>query len=144
MVIDPLTSLIAEGSQREIQSMVTRMIDLLKSKGVTGLFTSLVSSTAQNFTSGEVGVSSLIDTWLVVREIEENAGKRRIRGLYIVKSRGMGHSSDVHKLILSDDGIALVPVDAVAGSEPKKTPDKSIPEKQKMSKPATGKLGIQR
>lgn len=111
VVIDPLTSLISEGSQREIQSMVTRMIDLLKSKGVTGLFTSLVSSTAQNFTSGEVGVSSLIDTWIVVREIEEEAGKRRIRGLYIVKSRGMGHSSDVRELILSDDGIELVPVD---------------------------------
>lgn len=111
VIIDPLTSLISEGSQREIQSMVTRMIDLLKSKGVTGLFTSLVPSTAQNFTSGEVGVSSLIDTWIVVREIEEEAGKRRIRGLYIVKSRGMGHSSDVRELILSDDGIELVPVD---------------------------------
>ena len=110
VVIDPLTSLIAEGSQREIQSMVTRMIDLLKSKGITGFFTSLVSSTAQNYTSGEVGVSSLIDTWLVVRELEEEAGKRRIRGLYIVKSRGMGHSSDVHKLVLSDDGIHIVPM----------------------------------
>ena len=110
VVIDPLTSLISEGSQREIQSMVTRMIDLLKSKGVTGFFTSLVPSTAQNFTSGEVGVSSLIDTWVVVREIEEEAGKRRIRGLYIVKSRGMGHSSDVRELLLSDDGIELVPV----------------------------------
>jgi circadian clock protein KaiC len=111
VVIDPLTSLISEGSQREIQSMVTRMIDLLKSKGITGYFTSLVSSTAQNYTSGEVGVSSLIDTWVVVREIEEEAGKRRIRGLYIVKSRGMGHASDVQKLILSNDGIVLVPVD---------------------------------
>jgi circadian clock protein KaiC len=68
VVIDPLTSLIPEGSQREIQSMVTRMIDLLKSNGITGFFTSLVSSSAQNYTSGEIGVSSLIDTWIVVRE----------------------------------------------------------------------------
>ena len=111
VVIDPLTSLIGEGNEREIQSMVTRMIDLLKSEGVTGFFTSLVSSTAQNYTSGEVGVSSLIDTWIVVRELEEDAGRRRIRGLYIVKSRGMGHSSDVHKLVLSDDGIDLLPMD---------------------------------
>ncbi len=124
VIIDPLTSLIAEGSQREIQSMVTRMIDLLKSRGVTGFFTSLVSSTAQNYTSGEVGVSSLIDTWLVVREIEEDAGKRRIRGLYIVKSRGMAHSSDVHKLVLSDDGIALVPVDATVNIERSKKKEK--------------------
>jgi circadian clock protein KaiC len=114
VVLDPLTSLLGEGNEREVQSMVTRMIDLLKSKGITAFLTSLVSSTSQNYTSGEVGVSYLIDTWIVVRELEEDAGKRRIRGLYIVKSRGMGHSSDVHKLVLSDDGIELVPMDPSA------------------------------
>jgi circadian clock protein KaiC len=119
VVIDPLTSLLGQGNQFELQSMLTRMIDLLKSRGITGFFTSLVSSTAQNDTSGEIGVSSLIDTWIVVRELEENEGKRRIRGLYIVKSRGMGHSSDVHKLVLSDDGIDLVPMDADATAGPK-------------------------
>jgi circadian clock protein KaiC len=129
VVIDPLTSLVTEGSEREIQSMVTRMIDLLKSKSITGFFTSLVSSTAPNFTGGEVGVSSLIDTWIVVRELEEAAGIKRLRGLYIVKSRGMGHSSDIHKLVLSDDGIALIPVDA---SEKLKTVDRNASEIQKM------------
>ena len=118
VAIDPLTSLIGQGNPLEIQSMLTRMIDVLKSKGITGFFTSLVSSTAQNDTSGEIGVSSLIDTWIVVRELEEDEGKRRIRGLYIVKSRGMGHSSDVHKLILSDNGIDLVPMDADATAGP--------------------------
>jgi circadian clock protein KaiC len=132
VVIDPLTSLIAEGSQREIQSMVTRMIDLLKSKGITGLFTSLVSSTAQNYTSGEVGVSSLIDTWVVVRELEEEAGKKRIRGLYIVKSRGMGHSSDVHKLVLSDDGISIVPMSDAADRNQKNKVGTGGSENQKM------------
>jgi circadian clock protein KaiC len=119
VIVDPLTSLIGQGNQLEIQSMLTRMIDALKSKGITGFFTSLVSSTEQNDTSGEIGVSSLIDTWIVVRELEENEGKRRIRGLYIVKSRGMGHSSDVYKLILSDDGINLVPMDADVTADPK-------------------------
>jgi circadian clock protein KaiC len=121
VIVDPLTSLIGQGNQLEIQSMLTRMIDALKSKGITGFLTSLVSSAAQNDTSGEIGVSSLIDTWIVVRELEENEGKRRIRGLYIVKSRGMGHSSDVHKLVLSNDGIQLVPMDtdATAGSKRK-------------------------
>ena len=114
VVIDPLTSLIGQGNQLEIQSMLTRMIDALKSRGITGFFTSLVSSTAQNDSGGEIGVSSLIDTWIVVRELEQDSGRKRIRGLYIVKSRGMGHSSDVHKLVLSDDGISLVPMDADA------------------------------
>ena len=129
VVIDPLTSLIGEGSEREVQSMVTRMLDLLKSDGITGVFTSLVSSTAPNYTGGEVGVSSLIDTWIVVRELEEDAGRKRIRGLYIVKSRGMGHSSDIHKLILSNDGISLVPVDT---SETLKTVDRNASETKKM------------
>jgi circadian clock protein KaiC len=129
VVIDPLTSLIGEGSEREIQSMVTRMIDLLKSEGITGVFTSLVSSDAPNNTGGEVGVSSLIDTWVIVRELEEDVGRKRIRGLYIVKSRGMGHSSDIHKLVLSDDGISLVPVDT---SENRKTVDRNASEKKKM------------
>lgn len=142
VIIDPLTSLISEGSQREIQSMVTRMIDLLKSKGITGFFTSLVSSTAQSFTSGEVGVSSLIDTWLVVREIEENAGKKRIRGMYIVKSRGTSHDSDVHKLVLSDKGINLVPVDPVGARNPEVAGDKGGSEQQKMKKVADGKLRV--
>lgn len=111
VVIDPLTSLIGEGEQHEIRSMITRMIDLLKSNGITSFFTSLVSSAAQNDTSGEIGVSSLIDTWIVVRELEEDVSKKRIRGLFIVKSRGTGHDSDVHKLILSDTGINLMPMD---------------------------------
>ena len=112
VVIDPLTSLIGEGDQREIRSMITRMIDLLKSNGITSFFTSLVYSAAQNDTSGEIGVSSLIDTWIVVRELEEDVSKKRIRGLFIVKSRGTVHDSDVHKLILSDDGIKLMPMES--------------------------------
>ena len=132
VVIDPLTSLIGQADASEIQSMLTRMIDALKSKGITGVFTSLVSSTAQNDTSGEIGVSSLIDTWIVVRELEENEGKRRIRGLYIVKSRGTGHSSDVHKMTFSDDGIQLLPMedDATASTDQKKKVGKSISAKK--------------
>ena len=133
VVIDPLTSLLGQGNRLEIQSMLTRLIDALKSKGITGFFTSLVSSTEQNDTSGEIGVSSLIDTWIVVRELEENEGRRRIRGIYIVKSRGMGHSSDVHKLILSDNGLLLVPMDvhATAGANQKKKVGKGTSTGQK-------------
>ena len=130
VIIDPLTSLIGQGDRFELQSMLTRLIDMLKSSGTTAFFTSLVSSTAQNDTSGEIGVSSLIDTWIVVRELEENEGKRRTRGLYIVKSRGMGHSSDVQRLILSDEGIRLVSMDADATASPR--------QKMKIGKALTG------
>jgi circadian clock protein KaiC len=142
VVIDPLTSLIGQGNQLEIRSMLTRLIDALKSKGITGFFTSLVSSTKENDNSGEIGVSSLIDTWIVVRELEENDGKRRVRGLYIVKSRGTNHSSDVHKLILSDDGITLLIMDDDAPASPSqgKKVGKSITEKPKLIKKDHGNI----
>lgn len=116
VVIDPLTSLMGQGNTLEIQSMLTRMIDLLKSHNITGLFTSLVSGSSIALDNSQIGVSSLIDTWIVVRELEDEA-KRRTRGIYIVKSRGMEHSNDVQKLILSNKGIDLVPIDADFGPE---------------------------
>jgi len=136
VVIDPLTSLIGEGEQREIRSMITRMIDLLKSSGITSFFTSLVSSASQNDTSGEIGVSSLIDTWIVVRELEEDVSKKRIRGIFIVKSRGTGHDSDVHKLILSDAGIKLMPMgdDSTLIANTQKKVGKNLSETQKIAK----------
>ena len=132
VVIDPITSLIGQAETAEIQSMLTRMIDALKSRGITGLFTSLVSSSAQNDTSGEIGVSSLIDTWIVVRELEESEGRRRTRGLYIVKSRGTGHSSDVQKLTMTDDGLLLVPMqgNATASLDQKKKVGKNVSAKK--------------
>ena len=128
VVIDPLTSLIGQAETSEIQSMLTRMIDAMKSKGITAVFTSLVSSTAQNDSSGEIGVSSLIDTWIVVRELEENEGKTRTRGIYIAKSRGTGHLSDIQKMIFSDDGIALLPMKkaSTTGVDQKKRVSRSI------------------
>ena len=132
VVIDPLTSLIGQAEESEIQSMLTRMIDALKSKGITGVFTSLVASTASNDTSGEIGVSSLIDTWIVVRELEEDKGKRRTRGLYIAKSRGTGHSNDIQRMTFSDDGIHVHPMDddATSSSEQKKKVGKSMSAKK--------------
>lgn len=114
----------------------TRMIDLLKSNGITSFFTSLVSSASQNDTSGEIGVFSLIDTWIVVRELEEDVSKKRIRGLFIVKSRGTGHDSDVHKLILSDDGIVLLPMDSESTliSSKEKKVGKNASKGQKLTK----------
>jgi circadian clock protein KaiC len=108
VVIDPLTSLLSQGNSLEISSMLTRMIDLLKTKGITALFTSLVTSSS-GLDNTEVGVSSLIDTWLVLRELE-NKG-RRTRGLYIIKSRGMPHSSDVREFVFGKNGIRLLNID---------------------------------
>jgi circadian clock protein KaiC len=134
VVVDPLTSLLGEGDEREVSSMITRMIDLFKSRSITTFFTSLVSATFQSNTSGEIGVSSLIDTWIVVRMVEDNDGRKRTREVFIVKSRGSNHDSDIHKFILSDDGIILMPVaDSTFGKKEKEKIDKNDSEDKKNS-----------
>ena len=132
VVVDPLTSLIGEGELREVTSMITRMIDLFKSRSITTFFTSLVSANFQSNTSGEIGVSSLIDTWIVVRMVEDDEGRKRTREVFIVKSRGTNHNSDVHKFILSDDGIILTPYaeSAFSGNQ-KKNFGKNVSENEK-------------
>jgi len=132
VVVDPLTSLVGEGEHREVSSMITRMIDLFKSRSITTFFTSLVSATFQSNTSGEIGVSSLIDTWIIVRMVEDDEGRKRTREVFIVKSRGSNHDSDVHKFILSDDGIILMPhAESTFSGNQKKNFDKNAPEDKK-------------
>jgi circadian clock protein KaiC len=130
VVIDPLTSLIGQGEEREVTSMLTRMIDLLKSRGITTFFTSLVSANFKSNTNGEIGVSSLIDTWIVFRNVEEVESRKRTRELFIVKSRGTNHDSDVHTFVLSDDGIFVKPNDEKAklSTNKKKKVDKNVSE----------------
>jgi len=128
VVVDPLTSLIGEGEKREVSSMITRMIDLFKSRGITTFFTSLVSASFESNTSGEIGVSSLIDTWIVVRMVEDDEGRKRTREVFIVKSRGSSHNSNIHKFILSDNGIILTPyAEAKSSGKQKKDFDKNVP-----------------
>ncbi len=132
VVVDPLTSLVGEGEEREVSSMITRMIDLFKSRSITTFFTSLVSATFQSNTSGEIGVSSLIDTWIVVRMVEDNENRKRTREVFIVKSRGSNHDTDVHTFIMSDEGIFLIPYTeaGVSGNQKKKF-DKNVAEDKK-------------
>jgi circadian clock protein KaiC len=109
VVLDPITNLMLNGTARDIQAMLVRMIDFLKASGITTLFTSLTSGqNAAMAEQSEVGISSLIDTWILVREMESNG--ERNRGLYVIKSRGMSHSNQVREFVITRDGIKLVPV----------------------------------
>jgi circadian clock protein KaiC len=107
VVFDPLTNLSEVGTEREVKSMLTRLLDFLKMQQVTAVFTSLTSGGA-NLDQSEVGVSSLMDTWLVVRNIE-SSGERN-RALYILKSRGQPHSNQVREFVLSNKGLDLLDV----------------------------------
>jgi len=117
VVLDPITDFFAIGSKTEIKAAITRIIDFLKANQITALFTSY---TAEEDTPDQtiVGVSSLIDTWISLRNLE-NEGERH-RGLFILKARGMAHSHQIRSFDLTDDGIKIGALD-LAGrrNEPK-------------------------
>lgn len=112
MILDPITTLMVAGSPAEVKSTMSRLADYLKTKQITGMFTSLTTGN-HNEAMSEVAVSSIMDTWLLVRNLEING--ERNRGLYILKSRGMAHSNQVREFILSDKGLDLVDVYTGAG-----------------------------
>jgi circadian clock protein KaiC len=104
VIVDPLNSFIIGGNETEVKSMLMRLMDFLKINQITGLFTNLTSGgDAPGQT--EVAISSLIDTWLLLRDIE--IGGERNRGLYVLKSRGMAHSNQIREFLLTDHGVDL-------------------------------------
>ncbi|MFZ2061539.1 MAG: circadian clock protein KaiC [Candidatus Binatus sp.] len=107
VIVDPISNLISAGTEREVTAILTLLIDFLKSEGITGFFTVLTENGGRLETS-DVGISSLIDTWMLVRDIEVSG--ERNRGLYVLKSRGMNHSNQIREFILSSKGIKLVEV----------------------------------
>jgi len=107
VVLDPITNLITVGSVSEVKAMLIRLIDFLQEEQITVMFTALTLNTVVSEQTDE-GVSSLVDAWLLVRDIEFNG--ERNRGMYIMKSRGMKHSNQVREFLISDKGIDLVEV----------------------------------
>ena len=107
VVVDPITTFTAIGNGVEVKSMLTRLIDFLKLHGITGMFTNLTAGDSAPEKT-DIGISSLVDTWLLLRNIETNG--ERNRGLYVLKSRGMAHSNQIREFFLSDNGIELLDV----------------------------------
>jgi circadian clock protein KaiC len=105
VVVDPITNLIAVGTTPETQSMMTRLIDFLKVRGATTFLTSLTAG-GNDLEQTEVGISSLVDTWLLLQVVR--SGGERNRTLTIIKSRGMAHSNQASEYRLSDAGFELV------------------------------------
>ena len=113
VVIDPITNLTV-GTANELHSTLMRLIDFLKSWGTTALFTSLTAGKDKDLEQTEVGISSLIDTWIFLRDVELNGERNRC--LYVLKSRGMAHSNQVREFVMTKEGVRLLPVYVGAGS----------------------------
>jgi circadian clock protein KaiC len=104
IVIDPISNFSNAGTTVDAESMLLRLIDFLKSSCITAMFVNLTSG-GKEHESTEVGVSSIIDTWIVLRDLE--LGGERNRGLYIIKSRGMKHSNQIREFLITSKGIRL-------------------------------------
>jgi circadian clock protein KaiC len=105
VIVDPITSLLASGTDSETKGMVTRLIDFLKAGQVTSLFTSLTHG-GHALEQSEIAMSSLMDAWLLLQDFEGNGERNRV--LYVLKARGMAHSNQVRELRISKRGIDLV------------------------------------
>jgi circadian clock protein KaiC len=104
VVVDSLNDFVIGSNETEVKSMLMRLVDFLKMNQIIGLFTSSTSS-GGSLEQTEVAVSSLIDTWILLRDIE--IGGERNRGLYVLKSRGMAHSNQIREFLLTDHGVEL-------------------------------------
>jgi circadian clock protein KaiC len=105
VVLDPITNFVSVGLLTEVNAMLLRLIDGMQNEGITLMLTALNSGSTEHI---DENVSSLVDTWILVRDIERDG--ERNRGIYIMKSRGMKHSNEVREFIISSRGLDLVDV----------------------------------
>ncbi len=105
VIIDPINAFVTSGNEFEVRAMLTRLINYLKGRGVTALFTNLTGA-GGSLEHTNTAISSLIDTWLLLRNIEVDGDRRR--DINILKSRGMAHSSRVREFLLTDQGVDLL------------------------------------
>ncbi len=104
VVADPLSAFVVGDNQTDVQALVMRMVDFLKVKQITGFFTSLTEG-GDSLEATNVAISSLIDTWILLRDIEING--ERNRGIYVLKARGMANSNQIREFLITDHGLEL-------------------------------------
>jgi circadian clock protein KaiC len=112
VVIDPITNLVS-ANINEIHAMLMRLLDFLKDRQITAMFTTLTANRGAEEQT-EVGISSLTDTWILLRDLELNGERNRC--LYVLKSRGMAHSNQIREFVLSRNGVRLLPAYVGSGS----------------------------
>jgi len=110
VAVDPISNLTMDRDGMEVKSTLMRLIDFLKKDNITAIFTSLTTGGSASSASedSQIGMSSIMDTWLLLRNIEYNGERNRM--LYVLKARGIAHSNQVREFILTHEGIDLVDV----------------------------------
>lgn len=104
IILDPINAYLSNDDELEAKSMIVRLIDYIKSKNITGFFTTLTTAAGVEATTA-IDISSLMDSWLLLRDIEENG--ERNRGLYVLKSRGIANSNQIREFLITSHGVDL-------------------------------------
>ncbi|HEX5236595.1 MAG TPA: circadian clock protein KaiC [Silvibacterium sp.] len=104
VVVDPISNFISDADQSGVKSMLIRLVDFLKMRQITAMFTHLTSLGGAEERTDET-VSSIMDSWLLIRDLEDKG--HRTYGIYVLKSRGMSHSHELREFMLTDSGIKL-------------------------------------
>jgi circadian clock protein KaiC len=112
VIIDPISNFATAGDERDVHAMLIRMVDFLKMHGITTMFTNLTGGNMAKEAT-DMGISSVMDTWILVRDIE--LGGERNRGIYVLKSRGMAHSNQIREFVITSHGLDLL--DVYTGAE---------------------------
>ena len=117
VVLDPITNLVSVGLVNEVNSMLLRLIDFLQGEGITVMLNALLRVMDERM---DEGISSLVDTWINLKDIEANGERNKV--IYIMKARGMKHSNQVREFMITDRGLQLVeiylgPTGILVGSE---------------------------
>src|SRR6202047_4338745 len=112
VIVDPITNLIS-ANLNEVHAMLMRLLDFLKDRQITAMFTTLTANRGADEQTG-VGISSLTDTWILLRDLELNGERNRC--IYVLKSRGMAHSNQIREFVLSRTGVRLLPAYLGSGS----------------------------
>ncbi|MGH7939788.1 MAG: circadian clock protein KaiC, partial [Limisphaerales bacterium] len=105
VIIDPVTNLEGAGTMDDSANMIVRLVDFLRGKKITGFMISLTSGASKSQEITDVGMSSVVDTWLLLRDVE--TGGERNRLIYVLKSRGMAHSNQVREFLITSNGVKL-------------------------------------
>ena len=105
VVLDPITNLVSIGLANEVNSMLLRLIDFLQGEGITVMLTALMRVMDEKM---DEGVSSLVDTWISLKDIEANGERNKV--LYVMKARGMKHSNQVREFMITNRGLRLVEI----------------------------------
>jgi circadian clock protein KaiC len=105
LIVDPITNFFGIADPREVKAMLMRLVDFLKAQQITAVMTSLTGG-GQALEATEAGISSLIDTWLLLRDMEANG--ERNRAMYVLKSRGTAHSNQLREFVVTSNGVKLI------------------------------------